>query len=405
MHKNKIDKVVAYKKHRIFNGLVLFLALLAVFYYVYLEVRPELGFSGGPQDIYNKDYSENKIPEKDESVFVATHISTPDSVKAIYMTSWVAGTKDFRDRVIKIIDETEVNAVVIDIKDYTGRIAFKTEDPLLQKYGASENRIPDVREFIKYLHDKNIYVIGRISVFQDPHMVTQRPDLAVKRKSDGNVWKDYKGISWLEVGSQEVWDYVVALAKESYNTGFDELNFDYIRFPSDGNMQDITYAFYDSASSTKAETLRDFFSYLYKNLSDVRKDGATLSADLFGMITTNKDDLNIGQVLEFAEPYFDYIAPMVYPSHYPAGFQGYANPASEPYGVVKFSMGRAVERLVLASTTPSKLRPWLQDFDLGAVYDANMVRAQMQAVYDVGLDSWMLWDPKNIYTRGALLDE
>ena len=149
-----------------------------------------------------------------EEKFVASHIDTPEAVKAIYMTSWVAGNPSFREKLVKIADETEVNSIIIDIKDYTGRIAFKVEDEMLQEVGAVENRIPDVREFIKLLHDKGIYVMGRISVFQDPYYVSKYPEFAVIRESDGEVWGDYKGISWLDAGSKQVWDYTVAIAKK-----------------------------------------------------------------------------------------------------------------------------------------------------------------------------------------------
>jgi len=340
-------------------------------------------------------------------VAVAAHLSTPEFVRAIYMTSWVAGTPKWRADLVQLIEKTELNAVVIDIKDSSGRISFEVTHPDLVATGAQEKRIPDVREFIADLHEKGIYVIGRISVFQDPHFVLRRPDLAVKRMSDREIWKDYKGLPFLDPGSREVWDYIVVLARESYNVGFDELNFDYIRFPSDGNMNDMYYPFSEERIVAdpdygKAEVLREFFAYLNDQLSDVP---VLLSADLFGMVTTNTDDLNVGQVLEYAEPYFDYISPMVYPSHYPKWFIGLENPAALPYDVVRFSMERAVERLLAASSTPEKLRPWLQDFDLGAIYDAGMVRAQMQAVYDAGLDSWMLWDAANKYTRGALLED
>lgn len=342
-----------------------------------------------------------------EKKFVATHVDTPKAVKAIYMTSWVAGTPDFREKLVKIAGETEINSIIIDIKDYTGRIAFNVEDPSLQEVGAVENRIPDIREFIKRLHDKNIYVMGRISVFQDPYYVSKYPEFAVKRESDGEVWEDYKGISWLDAGSKEVWDYTVAIAKEAYKNGFDELNFDYIRFPSDGDMNDIYYPFSEEKviadpAYGKAEVMREFFKYLSEELKDI---DAVTSADMFGMVTTNPDDLNIGQVLEYAEPYFDYIAPMTYPSHYPAGFNGYPNPNKEVYGVIKYSMDEAVRRMNEASSTPSKIRPWLQDFDYGGNYDIAEVRAQIQAVYDAGLTSWMLWDPANIYTKDALLKE
>ncbi len=331
---------------------------------------------------------------------IPPHISTPSQVKAIYMTNWVAGSKSLRESLVKIADETEINSIVIDIKDYTGRIPFEVSDSLLKKFGAYERRIDDIRNFIEELHKKNIYVIGRISVFQDHYLVGKRPELAVRRKSDGGVWKDFKGISWLDPGSKDVWEYVVALAKESYDDGFDELNFDYIRFPSDGNMKDISYPW--SNGKQKTEVMREFFAYLREKLGGI---GAPLSADLFGMTTTSSNDLNIGQNLEIALKYFDFVSPMVYPSHYPKNFNGYPNPATKPYEVVKFAMDSAVERARKATTTPLKLRPWLQDFNLGATYDASMVRAQIQATYDAGLDSWMLWNASNRYTRSALNQE
>jgi hypothetical protein len=329
---------------------------------------------------------------------VVTHVETPESVRAIYMTSWVAGTTKWRADLASLIDTTELNSLVIDIKDYTGAISFKVEDPYLVGIGSYENRIPDVREFIAELHKKNIYVIGRISVFQDPLLVKKRPDLAVRTASDKNVaWKDYKGISWLDAGSKEVWDYVVALAREAHANGFDEINFDYIRFPSDGNMRDIYYPM--SEGKVKREVMREFFAYVNDQLHE---SGMKTSADFFGMTTTNTDDLNIGQVLEDALPNFDYVSPMVYPSHYPPTFMGLLKPAEEPYAVVKYSMDHAVARAKAASTSPLKLRPWLQDFNLGATYDAAKVRAQMQATYDAGLNSWMLWSAANRYTVGAL---
>ncbi|MBI2046348.1 MAG: hypothetical protein HYT28_02945 [Parcubacteria group bacterium] len=347
--------------------------------------------------------------EKEVPVFVVTHVSTPEPLRAIYMTSWVAGTRSMRDHITALINDTELNAVVIDIKDYSGHIAFPVADTAVSKYGALENRFPDVREFIGELHKKNIYVIGRITVFQDPFLAKVRPDLAVKKESDTDVlWKDYKGLSYIDPGAEEGWAYISALARASYELGFDELNFDYIRFPSDGNMRDIYYPFSEArvnadTSFGKALILRAFFHFLRESLSDIRGKGAKLSADLFGMTTTNTDDLNIGQILEYAEPSFDYLAPMVYPSHYPPGFHGFANPNVNAYEVVKYSMDSAATRLIAASSTPNKLRPWLQDFDYGGVYDAAKVRAQMQAVYDAGLTSWMLWDPANKYTRDALI--
>lgn len=335
-----------------------------------------------------------------EPEIVVTHLETPQPLKALYMTSWVAGEKKWRDSIVRIIDETELNAIVIDVKDYSGGISFKVSNPVLDTVGAHENRIPDVKKFIHELHQKGIYVIARISVFQDPKLVKKRPELAVKRASDGTIWKDYKGISWIDAGARDAWEYTAEIGKESYAVGFDELNFDYIRFPSDGNMKDIAYPW--SGKHAKAQVLEEFFSYLHDALAPT---GAILSADLFGMTTTNTDDLNIGQVLERATPYFDYVAPMVYPSHYPPKFNGYPNPNLVPYDVVKFSLDRAVKRMNAATTSPQKIRPWLQDFQYGGTYGPKEIRAQIQATYDAGLTSWMLWDPAVRYTREALNKE
>lgn len=332
-----------------------------------------------------------------EQVKKIVHLPTPNPVKGIYMTSWVAGTKDWRNNLVKMIDETELNSVVIDVKDYSGRIAFEVSDSSLKEIGAAEKRVPDIREFIGELHSKNIYVIARISVFQDAYLVKKRPDLAVKTKS-GKVWKDYKGIAWLNPVSKEVWDYTIKISKEAEAVGFDELNYDYIRYPSDGDMKNIVLPYADGAT-TKAESIKIFFSYLSKNLADLK---IPLSVDLFGFVTTHTDDLNIGQVLEDAIPYFDFICPMVYPSHYPKTYMGFNNPADHPYEIISLAMASSTQRLIAASSTPSKIRPWLQDFDLGATYTAEMIRKEKQAVYDAGLNSWLLWDPANKYTRGAL---
>jgi hypothetical protein len=341
------------------------------------------------------------VPE--EIVFVPSYVSTPEPLKGIYMTSWIASGKNTRAPLVKLLDETELNSVVIDIKDYSGKIVFGVDDNLkLKAFGSEEVRVRDMRDFIEELHKKNIYVIGRIAVFQDAYFVKHRPDLAVKNAAGTEVWKDRKGISWIDVGAKEYWDYIVLLAKESRKIGFDEINFDYIRYPSDGNMKDISFP--QSSTTPKAVALKEFFVYLHQSLLD---SGLKTSADLFGMTTTATDDMGIGQYLENALPNFDYICPMVYPSHYPATFLNYQNPEAHPYEVVKFAMQSAVNRAeVLASTTGQRvaeLRPWLQDFGLKQDYGPAEVRTQIKATEDVGLSSWLLWSASNKYTRGALL--
>lgn len=352
-------------------------------------------------------------------------VPTPDAVKGIYMTACVATAPSLRDKLVALVEETELNSIVLDVKSYDGWISYDVEDERLKGAVGGPCKVTDLKGLLADLHEKGIYMIARVASFQDPVAVKADPSIAVKKKSDPNaIWKDHKGITWIDAGAKSHWEYLVLLAKDAYAIGFDEINFDYIRFPSDGNMSDILYP--ESGARKKADVIEEFFSYLHDELSGT---GMKISADLFGMVTTNKDDLNIGQVLERALPYFDYIAPMVYPSHYPKNFNGWPDPNKVPYEIIEYSMGEAALRAratstpiagfahaLIPSTTPAlyakdpydpkeKLRPWLQDNNYPVPYTPEMVRAQIQATYDVGLDSWLLWNAGNRYTREALLAE
>jgi hypothetical protein len=348
-----------------------------------------------------------------------THISTPEPLKALYMTSCVASLKERRGEIVKLIERTEANALVIDVKDYTGVVSFETGNAEIDKVSLSGKgcRVDDMREFIQELHDKNIYTIARVTVFQDPLYTKMYPEVAVKSKKTGGVWRDRKGLAFIDVGAKKYWNHVLAIATSSYAIGFDEINFDYIRFPSDGDMEDANYTY--NVGLSKREAVRRFWEFLSANM---RKEGITTSADIFGMTTTNKDDLGIGQVLEYALENFDYVAPMVYPSHYPPNFNNWKDPNKVPGPLIKYVMDSAVARTnyllaevstSTASTTPDQLlmkrvnirqlRPWLQDFDYPVHYSPEMVRAQIDATYATGLTSWMMWDPGNTYTESALL--
>ncbi len=379
--------------------ILLFVAVLSIFLFFLFLPKVFSDHYVGSNNSFLANPTKNK-PEKVD--FVPSYVSTPEPSKGVYMTSWVASNSQLRAGLVKLIDETELNTLVIDIKDYSGKIVFSLDNnPTLKAYGSEEVRIKDLQDFIESLHKKNIYVVGRVAVFQDAYFVKYRPDLAVKNSAGTAVWKDRKGISWIDVGSREYWDYIIMLAKESRKIGFDEINFDYIRFPSDGNMKDISFP--HSSTTPKAVVLKNFFEYLHDHLEG---SGLKTSADVFGMVTTAKDDMGIGQLLENTLPYFDYVMPMVYPSHYPATFQGFANPEAHPYEVVHFAMQSAVTRAeLLASTTGSRvaeLRPWLQDFGLQMTYGSAEVKAQIKATNDAGLTSWALWSASNKYTKGAL---
>ena len=362
------------------------------------------------------------------------HQEMPSEVRAIYMTACYGASSKLRNKLVRLIDETELNAIIIDIKDYTGTIAVPTRAKILAPgQEGSGCKIRDIKEFIELLHSKGIYVIARVTVFQDPLYAKVKPELAVKKKSDkSTVWTDHKGLAFIDVGAKEYWDYVVTLAKEAHDDlGFDEVNFDYVRYPSDGNMSDTYYPHSggERENVKRAEELEKFFKYLSEKMREPNSYGEApkISADLFGMTATNYDDLTIGQVLERALPYFDVIAPMVYPSHYPKSFLGLGNPNKHVYKVVNYSMGKAVERAKIEQTkipalaykpiikdgvktgmyikpvySADKLRAWIQDFDYGGEYGVAEVNAQIQASRDAGVTGgYMIWDPANRYTRGV----
>jgi hypothetical protein len=338
----------------------------------------------------------------------------PEIIKALYATTWTAATDTQINHLIDLANRTEVNAIVIDVKDYTGYISFDTDLAVVESVGAEKIIIQDIDALINKLHANNIYAIARITVFQDPVLAAKRSDLAVQSKSTGKIWKDNKGLAWLDPASIEVWNYIVTISKEIDKHGFDELNFDYIRFPSDGKMSDMTFPFYNSETQYKSAVMKDFFKYLSDNL---RSQGIKISADLFGLATVNNDGLGIGQVIEDALINFDAVCPMIYPSHYAPGFIGLKNPSAYPYEVIKYSMEATKKKIaaleILKNSTTSsieiqnakiaQMRPWLQDFDLGADYTAEMIRLEKKAVLDAGFnEGWMLWDPRNVYTAGAL---
>src|SRR3989338_8249134 len=311
----------------------------------------------------------------------------PEIIKAVYATGWTAGGIKGLNRMIDLIKITELNAIIIDIKDYSGELSYQTDIEEVERYGKDRDlKILRPNAMIKKLHDEGIYVIARQTVFQDPVLAKARPDLALTSSSTGKQWLDNKKVMWIDPAGKEALDYNILIAKEALARGFDEVNFDYIRFASDGNVDDIKYPFWDE-KTLKRYVVRDFWRYLRKALPD-----AKISADLFGLATISYGDIGIGQNIDDAYNYFDAVAPMVYPSHYNKGFNGYQNPALYPYEVVYKSILEANELLkhymINAANSTSteyylvkkpQLRPWLQDFDLGANYDVGKVKAQIQA--------------------------
>jgi len=341
----------------------------------------------------------------------------PKIIKAVYITGYSAGTKNYINYLSDFLNGTEINSVVVDIKGSDGYVTYNSALPDVQKYRLTDYAISNIDALVKFFHDKNIYVIGRIAVFEDPVYAKVHPEWAVYNKSETTdlsqpiLWQDKSKLAWMDPASKDVWDYDISLAKDALNNhGFDEINFDYVRFPTDGKTGDIGFPIYDNKKE-KSEIIKEFFEYVRQQLTNQK-----ISVDLFGLTTVNKDDLGIGQIIENAFLNFDYVSPMVYPSHYADGFIGFANPADHPYDVIKYSMDHALarEKNILQQEDPkspsiinlAKFRPWLQDFDMGAMYDANMVDQEIKATQDsLGADynGFMLWNPVNKYTKESVL--
>jgi hypothetical protein len=303
------------------------------------------------------------------------------------------------DELFAIARRTEVNALVIDIKDATGYLSHRTEIPLAHEIGATEEiRITDLPALLDRFEREGVYPIARIVIVRDPIIAEFRPEMAVADTA-GGVWVDSKGLVWLNPYSKEVWDYHLAIAREVALMGFPEIQFDYVRFP-DAPQADMDRAVFAGAEGrSKTDAIRELLQYTRAGLADL---GVQTTADVFGVTTSYRRDVGIGQVWESFIDAVDVALPMVYPSHYWTGSFGHDDPNSRPYEIVRRAMSDALER---SARVPGAglTRPWLQDFTLGApIYAGAEVRAQIQATYDAGAKEWILWNPGSRYTEAAL---
>lgn len=314
-------------------------------------------------------------------------------VKGIYISSWAAGSKQILDKQVALADRTEINAMVIDVKDATGYVSYATDVPLAKELKLEERRIRDIDGLMATLEEHKIVPIARIVCFNDPILAKRRPGYAVKSKSGGN-WKDNKGSSYTNPYDRRVWKYLVDLGEDAADRGFREIQFDYVRFPSDGKISD---AVYPGATGSKEDAIAQFLAYARGRLE---KRGVWVSADVFGLTLYVKDDLGIGQKIEKVSSSVDIVCPMVYPSHYYTGAYNQKSPNSHPYEIVTAAMKDSTRRL---QGTGAIVRPWLQDFSLyGVTYGVEQVKAQIKAVEEQGYTEWLLWDPSLKYTEGAL---
>jgi hypothetical protein len=315
-------------------------------------------------------------------------------VKGVYMTSYAAGSKSYVTSLLSLVDQTEINAIVIDVKDATGYVSYSTDVPLAKQLGLIDKRIPDIDALIATLRQHNITPIARIVCFNDPLLAKKMPSLAVKSKSTGANWKDNKGSMYTNPYNRQVWEYLTELGEDAARHGFREIQFDYVRFPSDGKISDTLYP---GADSSKEDAIAGFLGYARERLE---KLGVWVSADVFGLTVHVNDDMGIGQKVEKVAANVDIVCPMVYPSHYYAGSYGIAKPNAAPYDIVSYAMQDAKKRL---PGTGALVRPWLQDFTLGSpAYGVTQVKDEIKAVEDQGFNEWILWNAGVKYTAGAL---
>jgi len=317
-------------------------------------------------------------------------------VHGIYMTGYTAGYDP--DRLIDLVKRTELNAIVVDIKDDSGHVTYDSHLSQTQAVGAVDTAtyMPSLEKFVAKLKAANIYSIARIVTFKDPVLAPKHPEWAAQRQG-GGIWRDRTGAAWLNPYSKEAWNYNIAIAKEAARRGFDEIQFDYVRFPSDGDTASLVFPGADQRA--RAEVIGSFLTYAHKELAPYR---VWVSADVFGLVVSEKDDMGIGQQYEQIGPALDYVSPMVYPSHYGPGNLGLPDPDGAPYETVYRAMQDARRRQTAGGWTNLTVRPWLQDFSLGHHYPPEWVRQQIQAVYDSGLDQWLLWNAANVYSEAAL---
>ena len=320
----------------------------------------------------------------------------PFTPRALYLSFYGIGDRSLRESALKLIKETELNALVIDVKGDRGMIVFKSAIPLASEVGAQKIRtVKDVSGLVKYLRENGIYTIARIVTFKDNLLALKRPDLAVKAPS-GEIWRDREHLAWVDPFQKEVWDYNIDVAIEAAQYGFDEIQFDYVRFPDALGLQ-------FSRPNTAGNRVKAICGFLMEARSRLYPYNVFLAGDIFGYVNWNFNDTDIGQKLEEMIPHLDYFSPMLYPSGFQFGIPGYRNPVANPYEIVYLTLKKAQERTQLPSV---RFRPWLQAFKDYAFdrrhFAAKEIKDQIKAVEKFGSNGWMLWNPRNNYVTDGL---
>ena len=321
-------------------------------------------------------------------------------VKGIYVTSSSASLNKKMDELIALTKRTKINAFVIDVKEDDGTLLFKMEAG--EKYNPLANRrapIKDIEKFMKRLKENNIYTIARIVSFKDPTYAKANPDKAIISKATGKPFTNSDGVIWVSPHDRYLWEYNVAVAKEAAKAGFDEIQFDYVRFPaSNGGKLDKELNYRNTKNESKPETIQKYLAYARKELEPL---GVYIAADVYGQVGSLPDDMALGQHWESVSNVVDYICPMIYPSHYGRGVYGLPVPDAYPYKTVYHCTQDSINRNANIDT-PAMIRPWIQAFTAKWVkghinYGPKEIELQVQALRDLGIEDYILWSPTNKY--------
>lgn len=327
-------------------------------------------------------------------------------IKGLYITYYGMGSDTHRARVQELLETTELNAIVMDVKGDFGWLPYSSTVQTALDIGAGNRpMIRDWAAWMQWFKERNIYTIARIVVFKDDPLAAAHPEWAVLDSASGGVWHDREGLGWVDPSREEVWDYNIALAVEAAGLGFDEIQFDYVRFPTDGQISRATFA----VENTQENRLAAISGFLGKARAALAPYPVKVAADVFGYTTWREDDMNIGQQIETLALYLDVLSPMLYPSTFADGLPGlpeYRQAIAFPYEIVNKSTLKAVERLKAANPT-LEVRPWIQDFSDyafdGRTYTPAEIRRQMEGARQAGGRGWLLWDPRVKYTAEALV--
>ena len=321
--------------------------------------------------------------------------TSPSAVRAIYLNAWAFGGKRFYD-LVRLADSTEINSFVVDVKDDTGYLTYKSSVPTAIQIGANTQlRARDAAARVRYMLAHGIHPIARIVVAKDPLLASHKTAWSVRDRR-GGLWRDRLDFAWVDAFNDSVWVYASQLAAEAVQMGFAEVQFDYVRFPDEPKAR-MAYAMFPARRA--GETTRDGVRRNLKLLRDrIKPLEVPFTIDVFGMTTNVEVDMGIGQVWEDLVSTADVVLPMVYPSHYYNSMYGVRRPNTEPYRIVKSALEDGIRRNQKVSGPTAAIRPYLQAFTLGLPrYTPDHVRDQIRAAHDAGIDSWVLWNARAAY--------